>query len=342
MTDIEDAVHQVIGNDVYLVGGSLRDELLNKEPKDYDFATALSPDEVENRVKASGRHVYAIGKRFGTIGFKVSDRSGNIQYVEVTTFRHEKYQPGSRKPAVEFVEDINQDLARRDFTVNAIARRDSRIIDPFGGRLDILERKIKPVGNGTERIKEDPLRMLRAARFAAQLDFDVDPNFIGTMRKHSQKILMVSRERWVQEMDKLLTSDNPQRGLKVLADSYLLKFMLPELWLQVGYDQDSPYHALTLWEHTVSTVCKSPNETDLRWAALLHDVGKPYTRIANRSGYSNYIMHDIVGATIVEGIALRLKWSNQRRETVVNIVSNHMSDASPIRLADNASKTKLP
>lgn len=330
-------VTRLFGDDIYLVGGSVRDTQLGATPKDYDFCTPLDPDEIERRVKDAGKRAYATGKRFGTIGFK-----SNSEFVEVTTFRAEKYEPGSRKPAVEFVTDITQDLSRRDFTINAMALRGSRLIDPFGGRLDILDQKIKPVGNGTERIKEDPLRMLRAARFAAQLGFEVDPNFIGTMRKHSQKIMQVSRERWMQEIDKLLTSKYPIRGLAVLADSYLLKFMFPELWLQVGYDQDSPYHELTLWEHTLSTVSLSPNDADMRWSALLHDVGKPFTRTSNNRGYSNYIMHDLVGSYIIEGIATRLKWSNARREAVTATVRDHMRDDSPIRDADNASKTRLP
>ena len=335
--DITTQVKAIVGNDVYLVGGSVRDALLDREAKDYDYCTPLQPDDIEARVKAAGKHAYAIGKRFGTIGFKVD---GN--YVEVTTFRSERYNIGSRKPEVEFVNDVNHDLGRRDFTINAIAERDGRLTDPFGGRIDILERKIKPVGNGTERIKEDPLRMLRAARFAAQLGFDVDPNFIGTMRKHAQKILMVSRERWVAELDKLLTSDEPARGLQVLADSHVLKYLLPELWIQVGYDQNSPYHELTLWEHTVSTVEHAPLDIDLRWAALLHDVGKPFARTEKNEHQSNYIMHDLIGSLVAEGICARLKFSNQRRETVVETIKTHMQANSPIRAADNASKSRLP
>lgn len=329
-------IEKIFGDDIYLVGGAVRDELLGADSKDFDFATPLSPDEIEQRIREFGRKPYITGKRFGTVGFK-----SNGLFIEVTTFRNEKYQPDSRKPEVEFVSDINHDLSRRDFTINAIAKRGDRYIDPFGGKLDILERTIKPVGKGTERIKEDPLRMLRAARFAAQLDFDVDRNFVGVMRKHANKIIQVSRERWVQEMDKLLISENPAKGLEVLADSYILKYMFPQLWIQVGYDQDSPYHELTLWEHTVSTVDKSPNNADLRWAALLHDIGKPFTRTVNKKGYSNYIMHDFVGAELSLGIAARLKWSNDRRNTVYDVIKNHLKNESPIREADNISKSKL-
>lgn len=156
--EIIQEVEQVLGDAVYLVGGSVRDALLEREAKDYDFCTPLAPDDIEARVRAAGKRAYVIGKKFGTIGFK-----SHGQYVEVTTFRAERYEKGSRKPQVEFVSDINQDLGRRDFTINAMAQRDGRLIDPHGGRFDLLERKIKPVGNGTERIKENPLRILRAA-----------------------------------------------------------------------------------------------------------------------------------------------------------------------------------
>lgn len=325
---------------LYMVGGSVRDYILNKQPKDYDFATPLLPDDIEERVKSAGRRAYLTGKRFGTIGFKVDG-----EFVEITTFRAETYEPNSRKPNVEFEKSIDRDLSRRDFTINAIAMRGGpknlRLIDPFGGRLDILAKKIKPVGNGTIRIKEDPLRMLRAARFAAQLGFDVDPNFIGTMRKHAQKIVWVSRERWVAEIDKLLMSDYPEKGLHILADSYVLKFVLPELWIQIGYDQNSPYHALSLWQHTIETVRQSPRDINMRWAALLHDVGKPFVR-TDKPDRSNYVMHDIVGAYITEGIAARLKWSNDRKKCVVDTILHHLEEDSPIRSADNASKSKLP
>lgn len=321
---------------VYLVGGSVRDLLLKKEPKDYDFCTPLSPDEIEDRVKAAGKRAYITGKRFGTVGFKVDG-----QMVEVTTFRQETYASGSRKPEVEFVDDITKDLSRRDFTINAIAQRDGKLIDPFGGRLDLLERTIKAVGKPQERFKEDPLRMLRAARFASQLNFEIDQLTESMAKKWAYKILFVSRERWVQEMDKLLVTEKPSAGLDFLARTRLLNYMIPELSIQVGYDQDSPYHELTLWEHTKSTVDLAPNDVNMRWAALLHDVGKPYVRTKNNKGYSNYIHHDIVGAELALKIGRYLKWSNERIETVSETIRYHLQENSPIRKADNASKSKL-
>jgi putative nucleotidyltransferase with HDIG domain len=336
MNDIIKEVEAII-DPVYLVGGSVRDLIIGQVPHDYDFCTPLLPDEIEERVRAAGKRPYTTGKRFGTIGFKAGG-----QLVEVTTFRTEAYHRASRKPEVQFVDDITADLSRRDFTINAIARRGERLIDPYGGRLDILERTIKAVGKPQDRFKEDPLRMLRAARFASQLGFEIDQLTESTAKKWSYRILHVSRERWVQEMDKLLITDQPSVGLDFMARTRLLNYMIPELAIQVEYDQDSPYHELTLWEHTLSTVDKAPLDIDLRWSALLHDVGKPYVRTSNKRGYSNYIHHDMVGAELALAIGRYLKWSNDRVDKVSETIRYHLRDESPIRAADNASKSRLP
>jgi tRNA nucleotidyltransferase (CCA-adding enzyme) len=319
---------EAIVSPVYQVGGSVRDELLGKTPVDFDFATPLSPDEIEAAIKAAGKRAYNIGKRFGTVGMKIDG-----QLVEVTTFRTETYEPGNRKPQVAFVTDITHDLARRDFTINAIARRGDRYIDPFGGRLDLLERMIKAVGLPQDRYKEDPLRMLRAARFASQLGFTVESNTEAQAGKLAHRILTVSRERWMIELDKLLLTEKPSIGLHFLARTRLLNFMLPELALQVGYDQNSPYHSLPLWDHTLAVVDAAPATLEMRWTALLHDIGKPFVR-TEKPDRSNYIKHDLLGAELVTRLALYLKWSNDRRETVTNLVLNHMRPDSPLRPYD--------
>lgn len=321
---------------VYLVGGSVRDKLLGREPHDHDFATPLLPDEIETKVKEAGKRAFITGKRFGTIGFK---HEGD--FIEVTTFRSERYGK-TRKPEVEFVTSINEDLARRDFTINAIALRGTKYIDPFNGKDDIEHRVIKAVGNPSERFNEDPLRLLRAARFAAQLDFTIEPVTYKSMTKNAHKVMSVSRERWMQELDKLLLADGVTWGLRVLAETDLLKFILPELRIQIGYDQNSDYHELDLWEHTLATVSKVPKDINLRWAALLHDVGKPFVRTDNVRGTSNYVFHDTIGAELVHGIGKRLKWSNERTAAVRELIANHLSDESPLREADNSSKSMLP
>ena len=317
---------------IYLVGGSVRDEILNLPCKDYDFTTPLTPDEIENRIRQAGRRPYLIGKRFGTVGVKIDG-----QLVEITTFRNETYKEGSRKPFVTFVKDITADLSRRDFTINAMAKRDGKLIDPFGGRLDILHKIVKCVNSARERFKEDPLRMLRAGRFASQLDFAIDQDLEGQAKRMSHRILMISKERWVMEMDKLLVTDNPIVGLDFLARTKLLNFMIPELALQINYDQNSLYHSYTLWEHTLKVVNNAPKNVEMRWAALLHDIAKPFVR-HDRKEYSNYIKHELLGKEMVIRIAYYLKWSNDRRDIVSELVLNHLQENSPLKDADEKAK----
>lgn len=326
-------VETILGT-IYLVGGSVRDVLLGKTPKDYDFASPLNPDEIESKVRSSGKKAHITGKRFGTIGFKVGEH-----FVEVTTFRKETYGK-TRKPHVEYVHDITEDLSRRDFTINAIALRGHHYIDPFGGKEDLSAKLIRSVGKPAERFNEDPLRMLRAARFAAQLDFEVEEHTLRAIERHGFKILNVSKERWMRELDRLLTSDHPDKGLHILADTDLVKYVLPEMRLQVGYDQHSPHHELSLWDHSVSTVKLSPNNVEARWAALLHDVGKPFVR-QERPDRSIYPAHDIVGAEIVKGIAKRMNWSNHRQHEVAELVRTHLEDdENPVADADSLSRFK--
>lgn len=327
-----DKVSEVV-SPVYLVGGAVRDLYMGLTPKDYDFATPLTPDEVEAAVRAAGKRPYLVGKRFGTVGFKVDG-----EMVEVTTFRGEKYVEGSRKPEVEYLTDINQDLARRDFTINAMARSNSgKFIDPFDGEDDIVEKLIRAVGTPAHRFKEDPLRMLRACRFAAQFGFFIDEDTFKSMTKLSHRILFVSKERWCMELDKLLMSDYPVMGLSYLWDSGLMKFMIPELQIQSGYDQRSRFHNLPLSEHTLAVVDKVPKDINLRWAALLHDVGKPFAK-TDKGDRCIYVKHDMIGAEIVNHIAHYLKWSNDRTKTVHDLVLNHLLEESPLKEADDLAK----
>ena len=318
---------------VYLVGGSVRDTLLGEEAKDYDFATPLTPDEVESFVRRAGKRPNLIGKRFGTVAFKV-----NGVLVEVTTFRTEVYN-GSRKPEVTFTKNLTSDLARRDFTVNAMAMAlPSRIIDPFNGQKDLGVKLIKAVGNPTVRFREDPLRLLRACGFASQLGFTVESQTFSSMERNAHKVLEISRERWVLEMDKILLSNQATVGLECMADTGLLKYVLPELAVQVSYDQNSPYHCLTLWKHTVKAVNLAPPDLNLRWALLLHDVGKPVARKVNKRGYSNYVHHQKIGAELVDKNARYLRWPNERRENVVDLVKNHLEENSPLREYDSKAR----
>lgn len=321
---IQTQINEIFGDTpVNLVGGSVRDIILGKTPKDWDFCTSLDPDAIEDAIRKAGRRPYLIGKRFGTIGFKVSieHREGGIRngshyhagftewvYIEVTSYRTEKYDGTSRKPQVSFTDDIDQDLSRRDFTMNAIVLlNNNTYYDPFGGRIDIISKKIKPVGKGKDRILEDPLRMLRAARFASQLDFEVDPNFIGMMRQHSSDILRVSKERWVIELDKILSSQNPQKGLDILMQTDIMKYIMPEVWLAF---QDPICKENTYKQFDVMLEDGRFTLDDM-WCMLTYYIGFPYTKKESK----NKILfpgNREVRKELNIGLSSRLKFSNER------------------------------
>lgn len=305
--EIMKQVEEILASDsVFLVGGSVRDSILNRDIHDFDFATSMSPDEIEARVRDAGRKPYLIGKKFGTIGFKVMANE-TWNYVEVTAYRSEVYDGSSRKPTVEFTNDLLADLSRRDFTMNAMAMDSSgKLIDPYGGKLDILAKKIKAVGESKKRFNEDPLRMLRAARFASQLGFEVDPNMIGVMRKMGSTIHRVSRERWTDEFDKLLLGDNVRNGLEVLQNSYILKYTLPELFLLFKNDE--------LMTDRVYAIEQAP-DVNLKWKKLLEFSGVPFCEI-EKDGVKKYPEYEQVAREINVGICHRLKFSNDRKREV--------------------------
>ena len=215
---------------IYEVGGSVRDGLRGVEPADFDFATPLSPDAIEQCIRAHNRRPFLTGKRFGTIGFKLEGL-----LVEVTTFRVERYREGTRNPEVSFVRDLVEDLGRRDFTINAMAREGGRLIDPFGGREDLEARSIRCVGNPALRFKEDPLRMLRALRFAAQLGFEIEETSKRAIARWAHRILQVSKETvGLRELDKMLLAKDCDKGLRYFMNTGLCRFIIPELSLQNG------------------------------------------------------------------------------------------------------------
>lgn len=313
MTDIKDI--QKIIPIIYQVGGSVRDAILGKTPKDFDYTTPYTPDEIESMVKADGRRAYLTGKRFGTIGFKLDG-----EFIEVTSFRIEVYN-NSRNPEVQFGISLEEDLSRRDFTINSLARdTEGNIIDLFNGIEDINNKIIRCVGNPKQRFKEDPLRILRAIRFATQLGFMIDDKTKEYMFKMRMDLLRISKERWMQELDKILLSDNVRIGLDLLMELQIFNVILPELSIQYKYDQDSPYHDFDLWTHTKEVVIATPPELHLRWSALLHDIGKPFVRTKNSKGYSNYIDHEKISHELVHKYGLYFKRSNEWLKEVGDMV----------------------
>lgn len=338
--ELNKQVSEMLGtNEVYLVGGSVRDFLLGKHPKDYDYCTPLDPDTIEDRVKKAGRKAYTVGKRFGTVGCKF-EINGEWQIVEITTFRNESYTYGSRKPAVTFSSNVHEDLSRRDFTINAIAMKpNGKIVDPFNGQRDLKEGVIRCVNSPKQRFKEDPLRILRAVRFASRFGYMIEPNTLNQAQKMRFELYNVSKERWVTELDKILVGEHSDKGLFYLELLNLLDVIFPELSIQVGYEQNNPHHSHTLWEHTKRVVQMIPNDDlELKWVGLLHDIGKPFTRTQNKHGYSNYISHELVGAEMSLKISNYLKFSNERRDYIYETIKNHLRDDSPLRPYDNVSK----
>jgi len=323
-----DKIHaqvEAILSPVYLVGGSVRDELMGVEPKDYDFITPHKPDMIEHKIREVKRRPFLTGKRFGTIGVKLG---GHM--IEITTFRTERYRTGNRKPEVEFVSDIADDLSRRDFTINAIAKRGNELIDPFNGRGDITDRVIRCVGAAVLRFGEDPLRMLRAARFSAQLGFAIERETYESAKKMSAMILYVSKERWVAELDSLLVSPDVHGGLRSLMDMGLLRFMIPELVVQRGQKSDAHVDTHDMWEHTVAITSLTPCDAVVRWAALLHDIAKHFVR-TEQNGQITYGAYEMLGSEMVLRLGKYLRWSNKRIEEVSELVRYQSDDANPIR-----------
>jgi tRNA nucleotidyltransferase (CCA-adding enzyme) len=334
------AVNQIVPNS-FLVGGAVRDHLLGLEIKDWDFASAYTPDEIQQYVENAGRKAFTIGKKFGTIGFKV-EVDGKFYPVEITTFRTEQYPDNTRKPQVHFVTDIVEDLARRDFTINAMAiNKDGVLLDPFGGMDDLLTNKlIKTVGTPKQRFAEDPLRILRMVRFSGRYGFEID---LATKKKaHSMRweLLRVSKERWVLELDNILSHSKASEMIDLCFELELFQIMIPELQLQYNYDQNSKYHQYVLHEHTCKVIAavSDMHNLELSWVALLHDIAKPFTRTQNKSGYSNYINHELLGAEMASSVCRNLKFSNKKHDFIVTEIKNHLNDASILRPFDNMSK----
>jgi tRNA nucleotidyltransferase (CCA-adding enzyme) len=324
---MDEIVEQVEGiiSPVYLVGGCVRDALMGIVPKDYDFITPHNPDIIEHKIRKVNRKPFLTGKRFGTIGMKIS---GHL--VEITTFRTERYRNGSRKPEVEFVNDIKSDLSRRDFSINAIAKKGEEIIDPFNGREDILRKVIRCVGEPALRFREDPLRMLRAARFSAQLGFTIDEVTFQSAVRLSYTILNVSKERWVAELDNLLMTQSVDRGLNDLMGMGLFHYMIPELSLQKNYDRDGVHGDTDLWQNTVHVTSSVPCNVDVRWAALLHNVARPFVPAEKDAG-TVYNKSQMLGYEMVVRLGKYLRWSNKRIETVSNLVKEQLQNDNPLK-----------
>ncbi|MCL5109855.1 MAG: CCA tRNA nucleotidyltransferase [Chloroflexi bacterium] len=308
------------GKQLYLVGGSVRDDLLGRPGKDLDLTTDARPEEVKRlamAAKPSG--LYTVGERFGTIGLVFGDL-----HVEITTFRAEQYPPHSRKPVVSFGTSLADDLSRRDFTINALARDvlSGRLFDPYGGLRDLRDKVVRAVGVPAERFAEDPLRLLRAVRFAVQLGFDIDPETAAGIAETASTLAKISRERVAEEMNRILLSPEPTRGVRLLWELGLLPFVIPEMMEMVQMDQGR-YRHKDVFEHTLLVLERVAPDLPLRWAALLHDIAKPRT-FSYEGGEVRFWGHEHLGEQIARSITQRLRLDGRTVEAVARLVRMHL------------------
>ncbi|GAA2474204.1 CCA tRNA nucleotidyltransferase [Streptomyces gobitricini] len=325
---------QEAGFSLALVGGSVRDALLGRLGNDLDFTTDARPEDVLKIVRPWADAVWEVGIAFGTVGVQKAARGGDAEQIfqiEITTYRSEAYDRTSRKPEVSYGDSIEEDLVRRDFTVNAmaVALPEKEFIDPHGGLEDLAERVLRTPGTPEDSFSDDPLRMMRAARFAAQLDFEVAPDVVDAMKRMAERIDIVSAERVRDEFNKLILSTNPRKGLGLLVDSGLAQRVLPELpALRLESDEhhrhkDVYEHSLTVLEQAIDLEEDGPDLV-LRLAALLHDIGKPRTRRFEADGRVSFHHHEVVGAKMTKKRMVALKYSNEMVKDVSRLVELHL------------------
>ncbi|GAC1431065.1 MAG: CCA tRNA nucleotidyltransferase [Chloroflexota bacterium] len=318
------------GYELYAVGGCVRDLLLGRPTTDYDFTSDALP-EATKKVLATLHPdaLYAVGEKFGTIGAVIEGHR-----IEVTTFRGDVYTPeGKRHPEVTFGVGLADDLARRDLTINAMAYRlsDSAVgggvldalVDPFGGRADLGARLIRAVGDAPMRFREDPLRLLRAVRFATTLGFTITPETEAAIHAEAPRLAEVSRERIADEMNKLLLAARPSPGIRLLVDLGLMGHIVPEILPMIGMKQGSEYHFKDVYTHVLQVLDQTPATLALRWGALLHDIAKPAT-FSIVDGKVHFYGHETLGATMARGILKRLRFDHAFIDDVGDLVAKHM------------------
>lgn len=320
------------GFELSLVGGPVRDLFLGQQALDLDFTTNALPDQTLQVVAPWADATWEIGKEYGTIGL----RKGQAM-LEITTYRAEKYDPDSRKPLVAFGSDLTEDLFRRDFTINSMALRlpSLELVDPFGGQKDLEAGLIRTPGTPQDSFSDDPLRMMRAARFASRLNFDLAPEVFEAMTDMADRITIISAERVREELVKLICGTAPRRGIDLLVESGLAAYVLPEipaLKLEVDehhHHKDVYQHSLTVMEQAAALESDQDGPVPgpdfiLRFAALMHDIGKPATRKFEPNGAVSFIHHDVVGAKLVKKRMRALRFDNDTIKAVARLVELHM------------------
>jgi poly(A) polymerase len=314
------------GHELHLVGGSVRDALLGRLGDDLDFATSALPEETQRLLQGWAEAIWTTGIEFGTIG---AARHG--LRVEITTYRAEAYDRVTRNPIVRYGTNLLDDLRRRDFTVNAMAVSvpDHRFTDPYGGLADLAAKRLRTPGTPQESFADDPLRMLRAARFASQLRFTVAPEVVAAMTAMAPDLARITAERIRDEFTKLMTGADPVAGLRLLVDTGLANQFLPELaGLRLEIDEHAQHK--DVYEHTLTVVRNAISlETDgpdfiLRMAALMHDVGKPATKAVGPDGRVSFHHHEVVGARLTRQRMKALRYSKDVINEVTELVLLHL------------------
>ena len=320
------------GEELYLVGGPVRDALLGRLHSDVDLTTSARPEVTERLLSGWADAVWDVGRDFGTIGCRKGDWT-----IEITTFRADTYDPASRKPNVDYGDSIEGDLGRRDFTVNAMAVAltgdERRLVDPYGGIVDLAQRILRTPGRAEDSFSDDPLRMMRAARFSAQLGFAVEADVVAAMRDMADRIGIISAERVRDELVKTLCAPYPRRGLTLLVETGLAERVLPEL-PALALERDEHHRHKDVYEHTLTVLEQAIAMEDrlpdggpdlvTRLAALLHDVGKPRTRRFQPDGTVTFHHHDVVGAKLTRKRLRALRFSNDVVDAVARLVELHL------------------
>jgi poly(A) polymerase len=308
------------GYDLYLVGGAVRDMLLRRSPGlDIDLATDALPEETLELVKPASSTQWLQGMKFGTVGAAV-----NGLRIEITTFRSDEYQPGSRHPEVTFGSSIETDLSRRDFTINAMAVRlpDKDALDPFDGVADLKARVLRTPIDPDISFTDDPLRMLRAFRFVSQLDFSIAPETLESIERNRDALRTISAERIADELGKLLVGNSPGRALELADRVGLTDIFLPEL-PGLKLEQDPVHRHKDVFHHTLAVIDRTqPQDLELRLAAMLHDIGKPKTRKIGPEGVS-FHHHEIVGARMADERLRELRFANHIVDNVRALIELH-------------------
>ena len=299
----------------YIVGGAIRDILLGLKPKDVDFATNL-PYEILKTL-FSEYTPKETGKSFGVLRIRIND----IDY-EIAKFREDIY---GKEEKVTFVDEIKNDLVRRDFSINAMAYNETEgIIDLYNGQKDIENKVINFVRNAEERIIEDPLRTLRAFRFMSKLNFSLSKNTIEAIKNQKSLLKNIPEERITIEFSKLLLGENIKNTLILMKDTGVLELIIPEIKATYNFNQCNPHHNLDLFSHIINVVSRVPADLELRYSALLHDIAKPIVQTFDEKGIAHYKTHEIVGADMARDILTRMKLPVKLINTVVEIIKKHM------------------